>query len=48
MTEMPGKARIDALIADLRKVPAFADLSDADLEWFVNHAEERLVRPAKS
>ena len=43
MTEMPGKARIDALIADLRKVPAFADLSDADLEWFVSHSEERLV-----
>src|SRR6266851_955527 len=44
MTEMPGKARIDALIADLRKAPAFADLSNADLEWFITHAEERLVQ----
>jgi signal transduction histidine kinase len=43
MTEMPDKARTDALIADLRKVPAFSDLSGADLEWFITHAEERRV-----
>src|ERR1700756_4875228 len=41
MAEMPDKARMDAVIADLRKVPAFADLSDADLEWFIAHSEER-------
>jgi len=44
MTEMPDKARTDVLIADLRGVAAFADLSDADLEWFITHAEERLVQ----
>ena len=44
MTEMPDKVRMDALIADLRKVAAFADLSNADLEWFITHAEERLVQ----
>jgi CRP-like cAMP-binding protein len=43
MTEMPDKARMDALIASIRKVPAFSDLSDADLEWFITHAEERRV-----
>src|SRR5258708_21938740 len=43
MREMPDKARTDALIADLRKVPAFSDLSGADLEWFITHAEERRV-----
>ncbi len=43
MTEMPDKARVEALIADLRKVAAFSDLSDADLEWFIAHAEERRV-----
>ena len=43
MTEMLDKARMDALIADLRKVPAFSDLSDADLDWFISHAEERLI-----
>jgi signal transduction histidine kinase len=41
MTEMPDKARMDALIAALRKVPAFSDLSDADVEWLVAHSEER-------
>jgi signal transduction histidine kinase len=34
---------MDALIANIRKVPAFSDLSDADLEWFITHAEERRV-----
>ena len=43
MTEMPDKARVESLIADLRKVAAFSDLSDADLEWFIAHAEERRV-----
>jgi len=43
MAEMADKARVDALVADLRKVPAFADLSDADLEWFIAHSEDRHV-----
>jgi signal transduction histidine kinase len=41
MTEVPDKTRMEALFADLRKVPALSDLSEADLEWFISHAEER-------
>jgi len=41
MTALPDKAHTDAVSAPLRKVPAFSDLSDADLEWFIGHAEER-------
>jgi signal transduction histidine kinase len=41
MTELSDKARVDALFAALRTVPAFSDLSEADLEWFVSHTEER-------
>jgi signal transduction histidine kinase len=43
MTETPDKSRTDALIADLRKVPSFSDLPDADLEWFISRCEERRV-----
>src|SRR5213075_881163 len=32
---------IEALVADLRKVPAFADQHQDDLEWFVAQSEER-------
>src|ERR1700719_1263409 len=45
MTEQPDKARTDALIADLRKVPAFAGLASEDLEWFIGRAEERWAKP---
>ena len=41
MTALPDKAHTDAVSAPLRKVPAFSDLSDVDLEWFIGHAEER-------
>jgi signal transduction histidine kinase len=44
MTEMADKARMDVLIADIRKVPAFTELSTADLEWFIAHTEERRVQ----
>ena len=43
MSGAPEQARIEALIADLRKVPAFVDQPQADLEWFVAQAEERRV-----
>ena len=43
MTEMPDQARMDALIGDLRTVPAFTDLAEDDLRWFISHAEERQV-----
>src|SRR5881398_1008435 len=43
MSGAPEQARIEALIADLRKVPAFVDQPQADLEWFVAQTEERHV-----
>src|SRR5437879_2365276 len=43
MSDAPEQARIEALIADLRKVPAFVDQPQADLEWFVAQSEERRV-----
>ncbi len=48
MTEMPDKARTESLITALRKVPAFADLSAEDLEWFIGHAEERRAKPGEA
>ncbi len=47
MTELPEKARVEGLITALRKVPAFADLSQDDLEWFISHAEERRAKPGE-
>jgi signal transduction histidine kinase len=47
MTEMPDKARIQRLITGLRQVPAFADLSQDDLEWFIAHAEEQRAQPGE-
>jgi signal transduction histidine kinase len=47
MTEMPEKARTAGLAADLRRVPAFADLADSDIEWFITHAEERRAKPGE-
>jgi signal transduction histidine kinase len=41
MTETSDAGRIGALVAEVRKVPAFADLAQADLEWFVQLAEEQ-------
>src|SRR6267378_2309444 len=43
MSGTQEQARIEALIADLRKVPAFVDQPQADLEWFVAQSEERRV-----
>jgi signal transduction histidine kinase len=37
------QARMEALVADLRKIPPFADQPQADLEWFVSQSEERRV-----
>ncbi len=41
MSGATEQARIEALVADLRKVPAFVDQPQADLEWFVSQGEER-------
>ena len=48
MTEMPDKVQRETLIARLRAVPAFADLSEEDLEWFIAHAEEHRVKPGEA
>src|ERR1700687_4519364 len=45
-TPMSGtqeQARLEALVADLRKVPAFVDQPQADLEWFVAQSQELRV-----
>ena len=43
MTEKSDQARIEALVAELRKVSVFTDLAAADLEWFVSQSEEQRV-----
>ncbi|HEX4546228.1 MAG TPA: ATP-binding protein [Candidatus Acidoferrum sp.] len=43
MSGNPEQARIEALVADLRKIPPFADQAQADLEWFVAQCVERRV-----
>jgi signal transduction histidine kinase len=48
MTEMPDQAHSEALKAALRKVPAFTDLSQEDLEWLIRHAEERRAKPGEA
>ncbi len=48
MTQQPDKARTEALIADLRRVPAFFELASEDLEWFIGRAEERWVKPGEA
>jgi signal transduction histidine kinase len=43
MSSVTEQARVEALVADLRKVLPFADQPQADLEWFVSQSEERRV-----
>ena len=40
MAEQTEQATLQALVADLRKVPAFTDQNQDDLEWFVSNARE--------
>jgi signal transduction histidine kinase len=47
MTEKPDQARMEALVSDLRKVPTFSDLAQADLEWFVAQTEEQRTEPGQ-
>jgi signal transduction histidine kinase len=42
------QAQIEALVADLRKVPAFSDLGQEDLEWFVAQTQERRIDPGQT
>jgi signal transduction histidine kinase len=43
MSQNPDQARVESLVAQLRKIPAFADQEQADLEWFVAQSDERRV-----
>src|SRR5258708_3284820 len=43
MTGSPEQAKIEAVIAELRKIPQFADQPQADLEWFVAQSQEMHV-----
>ncbi len=43
MSATPDRARLEALVADLRKVAPFADQPQDDLEWFVSQAQERRI-----
>jgi signal transduction histidine kinase len=43
MSTTPDQARLEALVADLRKVPPFADQPQDDLEWFVSQSQERRI-----
>lgn len=43
MSGTSEQARIEALVADLRKIPPFADQAQADLEWFVSQSVERRI-----
>ncbi len=43
MSEALDPARVEALVASLRTVAAFADQPEADLEWFIAQSEERRV-----
>jgi signal transduction histidine kinase len=45
MTEKPDQSRIEGLVTDLRKMPIFADLAQADLEWFAAQGEELRTEP---
>jgi len=43
MSGTPEQAHMEVLVADLRKVPAFVDQAQADLEWFVAQSKERRI-----
>ena len=47
MTQHRDPAQVEALIADLRTVPVFADLPRADLEWFLEQTEEQEIEPGE-
>jgi signal transduction histidine kinase len=40
MAELSEKSRIEGLVNKLRTVPAFSDLAQDDLEWFIAQTEE--------
>jgi signal transduction histidine kinase len=48
MTEKLEQDRLEALVADLRKVPVLADLPQSDLEWLVAQGEEVRAEPGQT
>jgi signal transduction histidine kinase len=48
VTERTDPAQLQALVADLRKVPAFSDQRQEDLEWFVGVAEDRRLEAGEA
>jgi len=47
MTENRDQGHLQALVAELRKVPVFADLAQADLEWFAAQTRELRTAPGE-
>jgi signal transduction histidine kinase len=45
MSENRDQARIEELVREIRKVAVFADLAQADLEWFVAQTTEVRTKP---
>ena len=45
MTETPAPSSAEELVAKLRKVHVFEDLSDEDLAWFISQCQERHAAP---
>jgi signal transduction histidine kinase len=45
MTDSPAQPPIGELVAKLRKVHVFEDLSDEDLAWFISQCQERHAAP---
>src|SRR6266849_1365620 len=43
MSEALDQARLEALVAELRKVPPFSNQPQADLEWFVAQSEKHRI-----
>src|SRR5215468_10889067 len=47
MTQELEQGRLEALVADLRKIPVLADLAQADLEWLAAQCEEVHGQPGQ-
>jgi len=43
MSSVADQARVEALVAELRKIGPFADQQQPDLEWFVSQVKERRI-----
>jgi len=48
VAERTDQAHLQALVADVRKVPTFSDQPQAELEWFVSQAELREMQAGEA